>query len=387
MFRKVCIVTGARSEYGLLSALMKTLQCDEFVELQVIATGMHLSPEFGLTYLEIEKDGFTIDEKIEMVVSSDTSVGVVKSIGLGLIGFADSYNRLAPDIVVVLGDRYEAFAAAQSATIMNIPVAHLHGGEVTEGAVDESLRHAITKLSHLHFVSTEEFRQRVIQLGENPENVVISGALGVDSIKRMELLSRSELEDALDISFMDGCILVTYHPVTLSPSSEEERVSSLLSSLEKYSEYRIVITYPNADAGGRAIVSLLKKFAAKAPSNTTLVESLDYRTFVSLMSVAEIVVGNSSSGLIEAPCFSIPTVNIGDRQKGRPLASSVLSCQDDEQSIQTAMDRALSNEFRQSCRDVDNPYGRGDAVKEIVSVLKSVSLDGLVRKSFYDVLP
>jgi len=383
--RKICVVTGTRADYGLLSGLMAALQqCKEF-ELQLIATAMHLSPEFGLTYRQIENDGFVINEKIEMLLSGDTAVSITKSMGLGTIGFADAYDRLRPDLVVILGDRFEALAAAQAAMIAKIPVAHIHGGEVTEGAVDESIRHSITKMSHLHFVATDEFKKRVIQLGEQPDNVHVCGAPGIDNIKNMELLDRSALEQSLDFDLGQTCFLVTYHPVTLATVGDSNSMTNLLDALDAFPEAKIIITFPNADADGRQLISQVKEYAARQPDRIFVTDSLGQLRYLSALQHVDAVIGNSSSGLLEVPSFKKPTINIGDRQKGRLKAGSVIDCAESTLEIVEAIRFGLSEEFRKTIQTIENPYGDGNAIERILTVLKKCNLKGLVRKPFYNI--
>ena len=315
--RKICVVTGTRAEYGLLCPLMKEIQIDDALELQIIATGAHLSPEFGLTYKVIEKDGFTIDEKVEMLLSSDTPVAVTKSMGVALIGFADALARLSPDIVVLLGDRYEILAVAEAAMVANIPIAHIHGGEITEGAIDDSVRHAITKMAHLHFVAAPEYRDRVIQMGENPAHVFEVGAIGIDNIVNMTLMSQGELEESLQFPLGEKFFLVTYHPVTVANARRSDALGNLFDALDAFPDYRVLITKSNSDAGGREINRRLDEYAALRKDRVSCYTSLGQLRYLSAMKYASAVIGNSSSGLLEAPILKTPTVNIGDRQKGR----------------------------------------------------------------------
>jgi len=316
MTRKICVITGTRAEYGLLRWVMQGIKDDPELTLQVIATGMHLSPEFGLTYREIEKDGFQIDRKVEMLTSSDTPVGIAKSMGLGLIGFAEALNELNPDLIVVLGDRFEIFAAVAAALVARMPVAHLHGGEITEGAFDEALRHSITKMSHLHFVAAEEYRQRVIQLGEQPERVFLVGGLGIDNIKRLKLLDRAELEASIDFQLGAKNLLITFHPVTLETSTAEDQMAELLAALAELKDTQLIFTMPNADTDGRALIKMVQQFVAEHP-NARAYTSLGQLRYLSCAAQVDGVVGNSSSGLAEVPSFKKGTINIGDRQRGR----------------------------------------------------------------------
>ena len=381
--RKICVVTGSRAEYGLLRWVMEGIRNSPKLELQVIATGMHLSPEFGLTYREIEKDGFRINRKVEMLLSSDTPVGVTKSMGLGIIGFADALDELKPDLLLVLGDRYEIFASSLSAMVARIPIAHLHGGEATEGVIDEPIRHSVTKMSHLHFVATEEYQQRVIQLGENPERVFHVGGLGIDNIHKLILLNKVELEKSLDFKFGRKNLLVTFHPVTLEIGKVSEQMNELLGALEKLEDVHIVFTMPNADTGGRILFKMIEDFVSNNPSSKAFT-SLGQTRYLSCLNHVDGVIGNSSSGLAEAPTFKIGTINIGDRQRGRMKARSVIDCEPNETSISSAMKKLYSSDFQNKLNTVKNPYGCGGASESIVNILNEVSLDGLLKKKFHN---
>lgn len=384
MKRKVCVITGTRAEYGLLRWVMQGIKEDPELTLQIIATGMHLSPEFGLTFREIEKDGFHIDRKVEMLTSSDTSVGIAKSMGLGLMGFADALDDLRPDLIIVLGDRFEIFAAVSAALVACIPVAHLHGGETTEGAFDESLRHSITKMSHLHFVAAEEYRQRVIQLGEQPDRVFLVGGLGIDNIKRLQLFDRAELETSLNFKLGLKNLLITFHPVTLENQSSAQQMAELLAALEKLDEEtHLIFTMPNADNGGRELISMVENFVAMN-RNARAFTSLGQLRFLSTLKLVDGVVGNSSSGLTEAPSLATGTVNIGDRQRGRLKAQSVIDCVPERHAILDAIDKLYEYEFKQALKSVVNPYGHGGASQKIVQILRNHDLTDVLKKSFYD---
>ncbi|NDO83375.1 UDP-N-acetylglucosamine 2-epimerase (hydrolyzing) [Citrobacter sp. NCU1] len=378
--RRIAVFTGTRAEYGLLYWLMKEISAAPDLELKTVVSGSHLSPEFGLTYRQIEQDGFLIDERIEMLLSSDTAVGVIKSMGLALIGMADALARLTPDVLVILGDRYEALAMAQAAMIMRIPVAHLHGGEITEGAYDDAIRHAITKLSYLHFTANETYRQRVIQLGEAPGNVFNLGAIGLDSIDRTPLMSREALSASLGFALDNPYFVVTYHPVTLFSEPAVESFQALLNALDDYPDYQVIVTYPNADDGGRQLIPLLKHYAASQPGRVLAIPSLGHARYLSAVKHCAAVIGNSSSGIIEVPSLRVPTVNIGQRQKGRMAAASVAHCQPDYVSISSAIKDAL-------CPLPDsafaNPYGMGDVSTRIVAVLRRYPLT--TAKVFHDI--
>lgn len=381
--RKICVVTGTRAEYGLLYWLMKEIQSDATLELQVIVTGMHLSPEFGLTYKEIEKD-FSINKKIEMLLSSDTPIGISKSMGLAQISFAEAYQELSPDIVVVLGDRFEIFSAAAAAMIAGIPIAHIHGGETTEGAFDESIRHSITKMSHLHFVATEEYRRRVIQLGEDPKEVFNFGAPGLDNIRNLQMLEKDELEREIGFELGKRNLLVTFHPVTLEQGTAKDQFQQLLQALDELSETRLIFTKANADTDGRVINSMIDAYVSANSDKAIAFTSLGQLRYLSALQYVDAVVGNSSSGLIEAPSFKIGTVNIGDRQKGRIKAESVIDCPPEKNAIAEALLRLYSPDFRKTLNSVINPYGKGGSSKKIARVLHSHSLTQLLKKQFFD---
>lgn len=382
MHRKIAVFTGTRAEYGLLFWLMKDIQADPELELQIIVSAMHLAPEFGNTWQQIVDDGFNIDAKVEMLLSSDTRTGVAKSIGLGNIGFADALARLAPDVLVVLGDRFEALSIVQTALIMEIPVAHLHGGEITEGAFDDAIRHAISKMSYLHFTATTQYRQRVIQLGESPERVFNVGAFGLDHLLRSPKMSKSALCESLGFNLSDQYFLVTYHPVTLGQEQPQAAMEALLKALDAFPDHQVVITYPNADNGGRGIIPIIEQYAQARPRRVLALASLGFKRYLSTLAGASAVIGNSSSGIIEAPSFGVPTVNVGNRQTGRLKADSVLDCQANEHSIRAAIQLALSESTQTMAKSVNNPYGSGNAAKSTLEILKTVRLDTLKR--FHD---
>ena len=384
MKRKICIVTGTRAEYGLLYWLMKEIQEDPDLELQIIATGMHLSPEFGLTYRQIEDDGFRIDKKIEMLLSSDTPVGISKSMGLGMIGFAEAYAELNPDIIVLLGDRFEIFSAVASAMIARIPIAYLHGGEATEGLIDEPIRHSITKMSHLHFTATEGYRRRVVQLGESPARVFNVGGLGIDNIKKLKLMSRDEFENSIKFKLGQKNLLVTFHPVTLEHATAGEQFQNLLDVLDELQDTKIIFTKPNADTEGRIIVKMIDDYVSKNSHKAIAFVSLGQLRYLSALKFVDACVGNSSSGLAEAPTFKIGTINIGDRQRGRLKADSVIDCEPAKKSILTAIRKLYSKEFQDKFKNVKNPYGEGGAAEKIKKILKEVDLTDILKKEFYD---
>lgn len=382
--RKICIITGSRAEYGLLSGLMSAIQKEEQLQLQIIVTNMHLSSEFGLTYKEIEKDGFYIDKKVQMLLSSDTANATTKSVGLAIIGFADAYEDLQPDLIVLLGDRYEMLAAASAALFYKIPIAHIHGGEITEGAYDDSIRHAITKMSHLHFTSTETYRKRVIQLGEQPDSVFNVGALGVENIKRVNLLSKAELEKSINFGFGDQAILVTFHPVTLENQTSREQCENLLAILDEFNDYRIIFTQSNSDTDGRIIYNLINQFVQDHPKRSIVFPSLGLVRYLSAIQYVKAVVGNSSSGILEVPGFGIPSLNIGNRQKGRIAAKSVIHCGVQKEEIREGLLKALSEEHAVISKNVSNPYEKTGTTMAILDILKSYPLTNLIQKSFYN---
>lgn len=383
--RKVCIFTGTRAEYGIMSRLFSLIDNDADLQLQIIATNMHLSPEFGLTYKEIEADGFHIDKKVEMLLSSDTPNGTIKSMGLALIGFADALGDLKPDVAVILGDRYEMLAAAEACLIYKIPVAHLYGGEITEGAYDDAIRHCISKLSHLHFTSTEEYRNRVIQLGESPERVKYVGALGVDNIRNEEIMSLEELEDSLKFKLGEKFLLVTFHPVTMENATAAEQCDSLLKALSEInSNYQLLFTLPNSDTDGRVIINKINDYVSAHSDKAFAITSLGKRRYYSALKFATAVVGNSSSGLVEAPSFHIPTLNIGNRQQGRTRGESVIDVVATYEGIRKGLNIALSTDFINRAKNAHNPYEKENTLLEIFNTIKTYPLEGLVQKHFYD---
>ena len=382
---RICIATGTRAEYGLLKPLIEKINADTDFMLQLLVTGAHLSPEFGLTYKQIETDGFTIDAKVEMLLSSDTPEGITKSMGLGMIGYADAFKQLNPDLLVMLGDRYEMLAVASTALIYRIPIAHIHGGELTEGAYDDAIRHAITKMSVLHFTSTEAYRKRVIQLGEQPGKVFNVGAIGLDNFKSLALLSRAELETALNITFKKYNYLVGFHPETLSSQSVEEQFNELLQAIESQEESLFIFTKANADTNGRIINQMMEAYVNAHPEKSVLFDSLGSPRYLSIMKQVTAVVGNSSSGILEAPSAPTATINIGDRQKGRIQAESIINCKADKEDITTAFKNVKKNDFRKDIIAVVNPYGNGTASSQMMKIIKSISPDWLKQKTFYDI--
>ena len=382
--RKICVVTGTRAEYGLLRWLMDGINKSTKLDLQIVATGMHLSPEFGLTYQEIENDGFKIDKKIEMLLSADTASSISKSTGLGLIGFADAFYELNPDIIIVLGDRYEVLAASLAAMFENIPIAHIHGGETTAGAFDEAIRHSITKMSWWHFVAADEYEKRVIQLGESPGRVFNVGGLGVDAIKKTNLLSKDELMIKTGIKFGKKNLLITYHPVTLENKTSQQDFKSLLDVLSEIKDIYLIFTMPNADSDGRIIKKMINDFVFNQSERSISFTSMGSLNYLSTLQYVDGVVGNSSSGLAEAPTFKIGTINIGDRQKGRLKSESVIECDPTKKSITLAIDKLYGHKFQKDLHSVQNPYGDGDAIEKIMSILSNKPIPEDMKKDFYD---
>lgn len=385
--RKICVVTGTRAEYGIMSRLMQALKDDNRVNLQIIATNMHLSPEFGMTVNEIEADGFKIDKKVEMLLSSDTPTGTVKSMGLASIGFADAYAELSPDMIVILGDRYEMLAAASAALIFGIPVAHLYGGEITEGAYDDAIRHAITKLSYLHFTSTEEYRHRVIQMGESPERVHWVGALGADNIANSTIMPLAELEKSIGTDLGDSFLLVTFHPVTKEPGQAKAQTIALLSALEEViSRHNVLFTMPNSDTDGRIVAKLISDWVKDHPGKSAAVTSLGRARYYSALTHCTAVIGNSSSGLAEAPSFKKPTLNIGNRQKGRAQGNTIINCEATLEDIRLGLSKIIDMEtIAEIAKHGENPYAKTGTLEAIHSTLVETPLPIHATKHFHDI--
>ncbi len=384
--RKIAVITGSRAEYGLLYWIIKGIFEDPALELQLIVTGMHLSSEFGLTVGEIKNDGFPISEKVEMLLSSDTESAISISMGVGIIGFAKAYERLRPDIIVVLGDRFEILSAVVSAVPFRIPIAHIHGGEITEGAIDELFRHAISKMSYLHFTSTEEYRKRIIQLGESPERVFYVGAVGLDNILRLPLLSREELEKKLNIRFNKHNLLVTYHPTTLEGNRCGKEFKCLLDVLNELNDTFVIFTKTNADTNGRIINDMIDSYVSANPNRSIVFTSMNRINYLSVMKEVDAVVGNSSSGIIEAPSFHVGTINIGNRQSGRVKAGNVIDCKPNKKELRKAFKKVFSVEFRNSLKKITNPYYcNGFASQKIIEVLKKFPIEKYNKKPFYNI--
>lgn len=385
--RKICVVTGTRAEYGLLSRLMRMIKDSQETQLQVIATNMHLSPKYGNTYKEIEKDGFTIDCKVPIIDENgrNDSLSTVLEMSRGLKGYAEAYQKLNPDMLLILGDRYEMLAAATAALIMRIPIAHISGGAISEGAFDDAIRHSITKMSQLHFTEAEDYRRRVIQLGEQPDCVFHVGALGVENIKKLPLMSKDEIEKEIGFRIDKKTILVTYHPVTLGNHSAEHDITEFMNALDQRPDVRVIFTMPNSDTGGQAIVDAINAFVANNPERSIAYKSLGVLRYLSIMKEVGAVVGNSSSGLVEVPSFGIPTLNIGDRQKGRLAAESVLNCETDCASILAGLDCVLSPEFLQIASHAHNPYDKEGTAQAIFEVISTCPIEQMKQKHFYDI--
>lgn len=380
--RKICVVTGSRAEYGILRNLMAAIKTDPELQLQVIATNQHLSKLQGETYKEIERDGFTIDYKVYMAddEAPDNANSTAKSISRGVSGFADAFDALHPDLLLILGDRYEMLAVASTALIYKIPIAHLHGGEITEGAFDDAIRHAISKMSHLHFTSTEAYRNRVIQLGEQPERVFNVGALGVENVMKNDFITKEEIECSLNFTLTDNCFLCTYHPVTLSSMSSEVQVLNLLEALDSYKDYHIIFTYSNSDTNSQIIIKRIQEYVNKNADRCMFIPSLGQRRYFSALKHMTAVLGNSSSGIIEVPSFGISTLDIGDRQKGRIAADSVIHCGYSVEEIKEGLEKVVNYRHKQ----IDNPYYKEGTCEAILNTIKTYPLENLVQKSFYD---
>ena len=386
MKTKIAVLTATRAEYGLLSPIIHELKCRDFFDVKVVVTGAHLSSEFGYTYKEIEEDGIEIDRKIEILSDADSQAAISKSMGLAMMHFAEYFGESRPDFLMVLGDRYETLAVCCAAMIACIPIVHLYGGETTEGAVDEAVRHAITKMSYYHFTSIEEYRRRVIQLGENPERVYTVGSIGVENALKMTLLSRSELENSLKFKLDSPYAIVTFHPVTLEGDTAEGQFKEILDALDEYPQMKYIFTKANADANGRVINKMIDKYVVQK-ENAVAFESLGVKRYLSSLKYATMVIGNSSSGLLEVPSFKIPTINIGDRQKGRLKAESVIDCEPIKQAICYAMEKAISPEFLNGLKMVENPYGDGNTSKKLVDILEENIRENSInlKKRFFDI--
>lgn len=386
MNRKICVVTGTRAEYHLLMPVLNKIKMAEGLDLLLAVTGAHLSEQYGNTYDDIEKDGFDIDVKIPILSDTDSESGINIAMARAIEGFDDYFNRIRPDMIILLGDRYELLSVAIVAMNYRIPIAHLHGGETTEGAVDECIRHSITKMSILHFTSCEAYRRRVIQLGEHPERVFNVGALGLENIQSYDRMKLSELEDSLNFSLGKKFGIVTFHPVTLEDNRAEQEFGELLGALDNFEDIKIIFTKANADVGGRAINKMIDDYVELNSQRCVAVFSLGMQRYLSALSYADIVIGNSSSGIIETPSFCVPTVNIGDRQRGRIQAKNIINCDPCKRQIVEAIKKGLSEDFKKHVKDTLNPYGNGDVSAKIVdNIKKFLNDDPNLKKSFFDV--
>ncbi|MBL4700558.1 MAG: UDP-N-acetylglucosamine 2-epimerase (hydrolyzing) [Phycisphaeraceae bacterium] len=380
--RKICVFTGSRAEYGLLYWVMRFIQDDPDLQLQVLVTGAHLSDRLGATYRQIEADGFQIDVKVSMNLENDSGAGLATAMGEEMAGVAKALDDLQPDIFVILGDRYEAFAAAATAMMLRLPIAHIHGGEATEGQIDEAIRHSITKMSHLHFAAAEEYRNRIIQLGEDPKRVFTVGAPGLDHIENTVFMDRKSLSESIGFELKGDVFLITYHPPTLDKNAPS--VNALIDALDAFPDVCIVFTKANADMGGQAVNERLAEYVAQHTGRMILTSSLGQLRYLSLVNEAQVVIGNSSSGLIEVPSIGTPTINIGDRQQGRLRAVSVIDCEDSRDGIRTAIKTAQSDGMQTKAAKCNSPYGKGGASKAVVNIIKAADLDGILVKSFHD---
>jgi len=383
--RKICIFTSTRAEWGLLQGVATELRQAEDCELQILASGSHLSAQLGMTIDEIETAGFQVDARVDILKFDDSPIGICQTMGLALSGYGEALQRLSPDLIVILGDRYESFCLAAAAQVLRIPIAHIHGGETTEGAVDEAFRHSITKMAHIHFPSCEDYRNRVIQLGEAPANVFNVGALGIENIRKIQCLTRAELEASLQFSLQAPVFLVTFHPVTLEHATAGAQVQQLFDALDRFPEHQIIFTKANADTDGQVINEMIDRFAAINPQRCLAVASLGLQRYLSAMKICAAVIGNSSSGILEAPIFKVPSVNIGDRQKGRLRVKSILDCKADTNAISQAIETALTESFRHDIRDLIHPSEQADTAQKIVRMLATVELQGIIKKSFHDI--
>ena len=381
--KKICFVTGSRADYGLLYWLIREVKDDRDLELQLIVTGMHLSREFGLTYKEIEKH-FKINHKINMHLSSDTSLGISRSMSIAQKLFSKAYDKLKPNIIVILGDRYEIFSAASAAMIGKIPIAHIHGGEITRGSWDDCIRHCISKMAHLHFTSTEEYKNRVIQLGEEPNRVFNVGGMGIENINRLNLLNRNEFEKSIKFKLNKKNLLVTFHPVTLDEKTSKKQFQELLNAIKDLKDTNIIFTKSNSDTDGKVINRMIDNFVNKHPNKSIGFASLGQLRYLSALKHIDAIVGNSSSGLLEAPSFKIGTINIGDRQEGRIKAKSIIDCLPNSKSLKNALRKVYSNKFKDLLKDVKNPYGKKSASHKIIKIIKKTKFKGILKKSFYD---
>jgi GDP/UDP-N,N'-diacetylbacillosamine 2-epimerase (hydrolysing) len=382
--RKICVVTTSRAEYGLLFWLMKEIQADPELQLQLVVTGTHLSPEFGSTVNLIRDDGFRIDRQFDLQLMGDKPTDITHALAVALDGFASAFLTLNPDIIVLLGDRFEILGAASAALIANLPIAHIHGGELSLGAIDDSIRHAVTKMAHLHFTAAPEYRDRVIRMGEPPEKVFLVGGMGMDNIKRLTFLDKADFEKAIGFTLGQRNLLITYHPETTDPAGAAGQIGELLKALAQLNDTHLIFTHPSADTGYKAIVEKIQEFVRQNNGRSILIKSMGQLNYLSALRHVDAVVGNSSSGLIEAPGFHIGTLNVGHRQDGRLRAASVLDCECEEQAILNGLSTIYSDAFRHQLAGVTNPYGEGGAAEKVVAILKSIDINQLIPKTFFD---
>ena len=382
---RVCFFTGSRAEYGLLKPIMRNILSAPGVDLQVVVSGSHLADEYGATCDEVEGDGFAVSKKVDIELHSDSPAALCRSMGMGLTGYGKALEELQPDIIVILGDRYESFTMAAAATVCRIPIAHIHGGEVTQGAIDEAFRHSISKMSHLHFTCAEEYRRRVIQLGEHPDRVFNVGSLGAENIRSLHLLAKSELEKQMGFPMGERCLLITYHPVTLEKDTAAKQFQNLLEAVDGLEDVRMIFTKANADPDGMVINRMIDTYVAAANEKAVAFTSMGHLRYLSAMKYAAAVVGNSSSGIIEAPSFRVPVVNIGDRQKGRIRADNVIDCGEGALEIEKALRKALSHEFRESLTTMQNPFEKDDTAGRIVEIIRNADLNEILKKEFFTI--
>ena len=385
MKRRICIATGTRADWGLLSPIAQALNKRDDVDLKIIATNMHLSEEYGSTWKEIENDGLKIDWRVKMKSDADSRKDTVLAMSECMAGMAEALAALRPDLLVILGDRYEMLATASAALILRIPIAHIAGGAISQGAYDESIRHAITKMSHIHLTETERYRKRVIQLGENPEHVIYTGAIGVYNIMHTQYISREQLERELNLTLSDRLILATFHPATLDEMPPQQQCKNLLAALDRHPDYQTIFTYPNNDSEGRIIIQLIESYRRRHPERVAVFPSLGMRRYLSMLHCATAVVGNSSSGIVEVPSIGIPTLDIGIRQMGRTAAPSVLHCGVSEEEIADGLETVLSSSFRLIAKSAENPYYLPDTLEKMVDAIVNTPLDNIIIKPFYDV--
>lgn len=385
MKRRICIATGTRADWGLLSPIAQALNKRDDVDLKIIATNMHLSEEYGSTWKEIENDGLKIDWRVKMKSDADSRKDTVLAMSECMAGMAEALAALQPDLLVILGDRYEMLATASAALILRIPIAHIAGGAISQGAYDESIRHAITKMSHIHLTETERYRKRVIQLGENPEHVIYTGAIGVYNIMHTQYISREQLERELNLTLSDRLILATFHPATLDEMPPQQQCKNLLAALDRHPDYQTIFTYPNNDSEGRIIIQLIESYRRRHPERVAVFPSLGMRRYLSMLHCATAVVGNSSSGIVEVPSIGIPTLDIGIRQMGRTAAPSVLHCGVSEEEIADGLETVLSSSFRLIAKSAENPYYLPDTLEKMVDAIVNTPLDNIIIKPFYDV--